>query len=82
MQALPGGVIVSDMTRAEHLQWAKDRALALLDKPKDAWASMASDCLKHPELAGHPAIGLGTLLAIGGNLSTAAQVRDFIEGFN
>jgi hypothetical protein len=70
------------MTRQEHLRWAKDRALALLAKPSDAWASMCSDCLKHPELQDHPAIGLGTLLAVSGKLSTADQMREYIEGFN
>jgi hypothetical protein len=32
------------MNRAEHLQWAKDRALAYLPHdPANAWASFASD---------------------------------------
>jgi hypothetical protein len=42
---------------------------------------MASDLGKHPETAGHPAIGLGAMLLLGGHLSSPAQMREFIDGF-
>lgn len=73
------------MTRAEHLQWCKDRALEYIDKDGDiqnAWASMVSDLGKHPETAGHVAITLGMMQLMGGMLSTAPEMRHFIEGFN
>jgi len=71
-------------TRAEHLQWCKDRALAELDPDgvPQAWASMCSDLGKHPETENHAAIELGMLMLISGHLSTTKQMRDFINGFN
>lgn len=72
------------MTRAEHLQWAKDRALDYADcgDLNSAMASMASDLSKHPETAGHPGMELWMMLAMSGHMQTAAEVRDFINGFN
>lgn len=70
------------MTRAEYLQWVKDRALAYL--PHDltnALSSFISDMRKHPELASHPALELTGQLLANGHLSTAKQMRDHIEGF-
>ena len=70
--------------RAEHLQWAKDRALAYSDSGdlNGAFASMASDLGKHDELAGHAGLEIGLLQMLGGLIRTPAQMRDFIEGFN
>lgn len=71
------------MTRAEHLQWSKDRALAYL--PGDitnALGSMYSDLGKHPETQGHVGIQLGFMQQVAGLLSDPAKVRHFIEGFN
>lgn len=72
------------MDRQQHLEWCKKRALEYLDHNdvQNAYASMASDLNKHPDTEGHPAIVLGMMLMLGGNLSTTAQMRDFIEGFN
>ena len=41
------------MTRAEHLEWAKGRALAYLERgePDNALASILSDLSKHEETA-------------------------------
>jgi len=72
------------MTRAEHLQWAKDRALEYVEvgDTVNAFASMASDLGKHEGTAGHMAIELGVLLVASGQLSTPAAMREFINGFN
>lgn len=74
------------MTRAEHLQWCKDRALAELDVdptgrgPVNALASMNSDLRKHEETAGHLGIELGVMLAVAGKFRQPGQVREWIEG--
>lgn len=66
------------MTRAEHLAWAKERALGELQTNGvvDAIASMLSDLRKHPELEGH----MGIMLFIG--VRTPDQAKYWIEGFN
>lgn len=75
-------------TRAEHLAWCKQRALAELEVPneaeglKNALASMASDLTKHPETETHAAIGLGMMMVMGGQLSTKPEMAKFIDGFN
>ncbi len=72
------------MSREEHLQWCKERALAYCDREdyRGAWASMCSDLGKHPETKGHPDIALGMqqLLRCMA-LNNAASMRRFIEGF-
>jgi hypothetical protein len=70
------------MSRAEHLQWAKGRALDYLDAGnlRDAWASFVSDLGKHPDTAGHMAIELGMLEMMIGGLNTADKLRHHIEG--
>jgi hypothetical protein len=75
------------MTRDEHVQWAKDRALAELSAPGpvgvgNAMSSVISDLNKHPETSGHGAIELMMMLALGGHMQTEAQVREFIDGIN
>lgn len=72
------------MTRGEHLAAAKDRALEYVaqgDLPS-AYASLMSDLSKHPELRDHSGIQLAGMLMLGGHLSTAHQMRTFIEGFH
>ena len=71
-------------TRAEHVAWCKQRALAYVDagEMNNALASMGSDLNKHPETANHPAIMLGVMLLAGGHLSTASEMRRHIEGYN
>lgn len=70
--------------REEHLKWCKERALEYVDKGElsGAYASMVSDLNKHPETANHPALELGMMLMATGNLSTAKDMKKFIEGFN
>jgi len=72
------------MKRAEHLQWAKNRAFEYIDAGdvSTGWTSFVSDLSKHAELAGHTAIELGMLQILGGLLSTPAQMREFIDGTN
>jgi hypothetical protein len=72
------------MSRAEHLAWAKARALEYIDAGNIAHAlsSMASDIGKHPETERHPGIQLGLELLISGGLRSQQDARRFIEGFN
>jgi len=71
-------------TRAEHIEWCKQRALEYVDAGDlpQAFTSMTSDLGKHPETAGHSAINLGMVLMMNGYLSTESEMREFIEGFN
>ena len=69
------------MTRSEHLQWCKDRALAYLpDSPADAVASMGSDMAKHPETDIPPQLMTLGMMSLMGN--DVEGVRRWIEGFN
>jgi len=72
-------------TRAEHLQWCKDRAIEILDSEADvaqAYASFASDMSKHEETKDHSALELGVMMMFGGQLNTVDRMKSFIEGFN
>ena len=73
------------MTRDQHVAWTKQRALDTLEATGDtvvALASTQSDLLAHPDTASHDAIMLGQMLAMGGHLSTPAQMREWIDGIN
>lgn len=72
------------ISRSEHVAWCKQRALELVDAGdlNGAFASMGSDLNKHPETQNHPASELGMMLLVGGFLSTPAEMRKFIEGYN
>ena len=72
------------MTRHEHVEWCKVRALEYVDSGdlENAHASMISDLGKHKETAGHPAISIGLGLLMMGQLNTADEMRKFINGFN
>ena len=69
------------MDRAEHLHWAKKRALEYLDIGDEAQAyqSLVSDLRDHPELKTHVGIELGFMLMFSGNMK---DMRKFINGFN
>lgn len=71
-------------TREDHLKWCKERATAYVDQgdTTNAFASMTSDLRKHPETESHPAIELGMMMLMGGHLSSADEMRRFIDGFN
>ena len=72
------------MTRTEHIQWCKDRAMEYVNEGnlQDAYTSMASDLGKHPETEGHPAIQIGMIMLMTGQLSTTSKMKKFILGFN
>jgi hypothetical protein len=69
------------MTRAEHVQWCKTRALQYLDAgdPLQAVTSMCSDMDKHAEAKVHPMIFM-IGLKYAGDCDTG-QVRAWIKGF-
>ena len=72
------------MTRSEHLQWCKDRALEYVNNGDlaNAYASMVSDLSNHKGTQEHSAISLGMSLRMAGHLDTVEKMRKFIEGFN
>jgi len=72
------------ITRQEHLDWCKQRALQILGSGDidGAYASMASDLEKDESTKGHAAIGLGLMMLMSGFLSTPEKMRNFIHGFN
>ena len=72
------------MTRNEHMEWCKKRALEYCDHndPQQAFTSMVSDLRKHPETENHSAIEMGMMLLLGGHLNDSHEMRKFIEGFN
>ena len=72
------------MTRQEHMEWCKKRALEYINHGdnQSAITSMLSDLQKHPETEKHAGISLGMMLMMAGQLSTDKQVEDFINGFN
>ena len=72
------------MSRAQHLKWAKARALEYVELSQLQYAldSMISDLRKHPETQNHIAIKLGYNLWQSGHLRTAEQMRGFINKSN
>jgi heme O synthase-like polyprenyltransferase len=72
------------MTRAEHLQWSKDRALAYCEKGdyKNAMSSMMSDLEKHPETQNHAGNQIGLMMMLGGMLNSRHECERFINGYN
>lgn len=73
------------MTREEHLKWCKDRALEYVNRGElqEAFNSMASDLMKHPETAHHKStIQFGMQLLLSGSINTEGSMRKWIEGFN
>ena len=72
------------MTRIEHLEWCKKRALEYLDRGDvmNAVTSMLSDLNKHDETKLDEGGGL-TMLGMNAIMSGDVQfARRFIEGFN
>lgn len=72
------------MTRDEHLEWCKKRALDYLDRGdvRQGFTSMLSDLRKHEETKNHKGgdIGVGFML-IPGWIDNPIEVRHWIEGF-
>ncbi len=75
---------MAEMTRQEHLEWAKKRAHEYVEAGdlEGALTSLISDLQKHDETRGHLGCELGFSLFMGGHLSTAGTMRKFIEDFN
>jgi hypothetical protein len=72
------------MSREDHLKRCKQRANEYLENGdiQNALGSMFSDLSKHPETEGHPAIQIGMMLMVTGNLGTITEAKKFIDGFN
>ena len=73
------------MTRAEHLEWAKKRALECLDRGevREGFTSMLSDLRKHPELENHIGGKIGVeFMLLPGWIDNEREVRNWIVGFN
>lgn len=72
------------MTREEHLQWAKERALEYAERGDlhGAFASLGSDLDKHDGTRGHAGMEMFMLLLVNGHLDSPAAMREFILGFN
>ena len=71
---------MSAMTRDEHLEWAKRRALEHLPQnPVEAMTSMGSDLKKHPELENHGDLYIMPMFY--GAHNDPDAVRRWIEGF-
>ncbi len=69
-------------TRAEHIEWCKQRAREYLDRDdaEQAILSMASDLGKHPETKNMEFVA--GLMVMAGMKGTIAAARKFVEGFN
>ena len=74
------------MTRDEHLQWCKDRAMEYVNAGdlQNAVASMMSDLTKHPDTAstGGALAMLGFLAAQQAQSGDRDGVVRYIKGFN
>jgi hypothetical protein len=71
-------------TREEHLAWCKQRALEYIDRGQvnEGLTSMMSDMHKHPETSAPALDQLTVWLMMIGALSTPAEARKHINGFN
>ena len=73
------------MTRQEHLDWCKRRALEYVDRGAviQAITSMGSDLSRHDETRNHPGIQIGVMmLMLPGKKSDVRWAREFINGFH
>ena len=72
------------MTREEHMEWCKKRAMEYIEKGDylQGLTSMFSDLGKHTETQSHVGIKLGMGLMMMGALSSYRDSKRFIEGFN
>ena len=73
------------MTRKEHLQWCKERAIQEMDyydDPSKGIVSMMSDLRKHPETQSETLMALCTMQLLTNPRMTRQEVVNFINGFN
>lgn len=71
--------MMGGMSRAQHLQWCKTRAILIINEGKkaEAVASFVSDMHKHPELENHMFLGFMMPEMLAGR-----DMAEFINGFN
>ncbi len=72
------------MTRNEHLQWCKDRAMEYVNEGdlSQAFTSFSVDMSAHSETVDHSALQLGFQLFLNGHLDTVEKMRKWIQEFN
>jgi len=73
------------MTREQHLQWCKDRALEYIHAGDIAngLTSMLSDIRKHPDTDSPAMASLCMMTTImAGRIKTTEEAEKFINGFN
>ena len=72
------------MNRAEHLQWAKDRALEILETgtTAEAYTSFLSDMGNHDETREHPMLTPGFQMLWSGMITSKDDMKKFINDFN
>jgi hypothetical protein len=85
MERRDGGSEGSLMTRDEHLERCKKRALEYIEAgdSRQAFTSMMSDLGKHPGLENHAGsrIGVGFMM-LPGWIDNPVEVKRWIVGFN
>lgn len=86
-RCLAEGEVCNLPLRRAHLNWCKARALEELEQGgpfaiMNAWASFVSDMGKETETADHMGLRLGLLEMMLGRLSTKAEMRHHILGYN
>lgn len=72
------------MTREEHIEWAKKRAIEEMDfynDPSKGIISMMSDLTRHPETYSQALMSLCALQLLMKPKMTKQEVIDFINGF-
>lgn len=74
----------NEVSRKEHLEWCKSRALEYCDRGDitNALASFLSDLNKNPDTENHPAAHLLAMQVFTGFIKTPEEMRRKIEGFN
>lgn len=72
------------MTRQEHLDWCKQRAIEYvrIGDVNQAFTSMVSDLGKHDETRNHAGCELGMMMLMSGKLNSPREMENFINGFN
>lgn len=72
------------LTREEHLERAKEKALRYADagEPENALASLEAELQRHPGTRHHPWLERGLILMRRGRLRTRDEMRRYIAGFH
>ena len=77
---------MSEITRSEHMNWCKERALVELEHsgPASAIASMKSDFSKHPSTANNPSLDMMVTIAMVQLMQgqfNKQKAKEWVEGF-